>query len=231
MFHTFLNTLLSMSASWMSSLEYIPVQSEIRWPNTTTEGVLTALYSISVSLDIKQTGLPLGKSETLTLSLHTLTQQAWLSTGSMTRWKTWEAGLPQQRIIMPWQRAYFEKHIISGIMSSLPAQWRWHRRRPTRQCRGGRTGRTVDGKLKLEGGRRGKTEQKGKRSGCRPLTSLVLQMSPSVAPQAFPGVAFQGIIPTGSERWNITGLPLSHLRQEAFFPPPRLYDWKLYELG
>lgn len=29
----------------------------------------------------------------------------------------------------------------------------------------------------------------------RPLTSLVLQMSPSVDPQAFPGVAFHGIIP------------------------------------
>lgn len=29
----------------------------------------------------------------------------------------------------------------------------------------------------------------------RPLTSLVLQMSPSVDPQALPGVAFHGIIP------------------------------------
>lgn len=31
--------------------------------------------------------------------------------------------------------------------------------------------------------------------GQEALTSLVLQMSPSVDPQAFPGVAFQGIIP------------------------------------
>lgn len=31
--------------------------------------------------------------------------------------------------------------------------------------------------------------------GWKNLTSLVLQMSPSVDPQAFPGVAFHGIIP------------------------------------
>lgn len=36
----------------------------------------------------------------------------------------------------------------------------------------------------------------------RPLTSLVLQMSPSVDPQAFPGVAFHGIIP---EAMKFTG--------------------------
>lgn len=43
------------------------------------------------------------------------------------------------------------------------------------------------------------TEQRRRRSGQRPLTSLVLQISPRVAPHAFPGVAFMGIIPTGSE--------------------------------
>lgn len=34
--------------------------------------------------------------------------------------------------------------------------------------------------------------------GVAVLTSLVLQMSPSVDPQAFPGVAFHGIIPRQS---------------------------------
>lgn len=32
------------------------------------------------------------------------------------------------------------------------------------------------------------------------LTSFMLQMSPSVDPQALPGLAFQGIIPDGSKR-------------------------------
>lgn len=34
----------------------------------------------------------------------------------------------------------------------------------------------------------------------RRLTSFMLQMSPSVDPQALPGLAFQGIIPDGSKR-------------------------------
>lgn len=66
--------------------------------------------------------------------------------------------------------------------------------------------------------------QEEERSGQRPLTSLVLQMSPSVAPQAFPGEAFQGIIPTGSERWNIRGLRLPHRRQEAFSSPETVIE-------
>lgn len=58
----------------------------------------------------------------------------------------------------------------------------------------------MGGQVKLVGGGEERREDGSKRSGHCPLTSLVLQMSPSVAPQAFPGVAFQGIIPTGSER-------------------------------
>lgn len=169
---------------------------------------------------------PPQQSKTLTLCRNTLTHrselQGRISTHRVTNWQTWEVGLPWQQISTPWQRAYFERHIISGIMRGLPMRWRWLQHQLTQRCRGGRTGRTVrweeilakEGEIK---------KSKESRSGLRPLTSLVLQMSPRVAPQAFPGVAFQGIIPAGSERWNVTAF--SHLRQEAFYSPETVW-WK-----
>lgn len=53
--------------------------------------------------------------------------------------------------------------------------------------------------------------------GVAVLTSLVLQMSPSVDPQALPGVAFHGIIPRRSGTRDIgLGATAVALRQAPF---------------
>lgn len=51
----------------------------------------------------------------------------------------------------------------------------------------------------VEGQKKKKDPMQKKCPAQQHLTSLVLQMSPRVAPQAFPGVAFQGMIPVGSK--------------------------------
>lgn len=115
-----------------------------------------------MSLDVKQ-----AEWSTDPVCAHTGRRQLWTSAGGVTHRKTWEAGLPWRRIITPWQRAYSEKHVISGITSGLPVQWRWPRRRPTRRCRGDRTGRTVGGEVRLVGGE----ERKGGREKVGSLSS------------------------------------------------------------
>lgn len=99
---------------------------------------------------------------------------------------------------------------------SLPERSQWLRPRRTLRCTGDRTGRTGRRRaagIKLQFRER---DNMGRSSAAllptrrlhervekrRPLTSLVLQMSPSVDPQAFPGVAFHGIIP---EAMKVTG--------------------------
>lgn len=78
---------------------------------------------------------------------------------------------------------------------SLPERSQWLRPQRTLRCTGDKTGRT---------GNRQATVIVVQFLKCcvnvcvdrrQPLTSLVLQMSPSVDPQALPGVAFHGIIP------------------------------------
>lgn len=147
----------------------------------------------------------------------------------MACWQAWEAGLPWQQISTPWQRAYSEQHIISRVMRGLPMRWQWLQRRLTQRCRDGKKGRTVRRKEELakEGDERSKNKKC--KSGQRPLTSLVLQMSPRVAPQAFPGMAFQGIIPAASERWNVT--TFSSETRSFFCTPEIESDGRHYELG
>lgn len=105
-------------------------------------------------------------------------------------------------------------HIFSSTLSV--GSWGAYQRNDSGTRSGQRHNVEVVGQVELgTKGKRGvRLERRanireGKRSGQCPLTSLVLQISPSVAPQAFPGVAFIGIKPAGSERRNVTSLTRS----------------------